>query len=158
MQLNKKQLSKLLEFNNEDIISRFSDIYHIEEEEIQDILKETLKFLYISQVPGVFIPDELLIIDEMWHNLILFTPLYHQLSEEYLDSDYFHHIPASKKEKENRSLKMKTDPQVAKAEYAKKLEFLLSVVYDHLDEETVIKWFRVYPEKYSKEQLKLMRK
>ncbi len=158
MQLDKKQLTQLLQFKDENIISRFSDMYQMEEEEINDILQETLKFLYISQIPGVFIPDELLVLDEMWHNLILFTPLYHQLSEQYLNADYFHHIPASKKEKEVRTLKMQNDPKTAKEEYAKKLEFLLTVIYEHLGEETVIKWFRDYPKKYSKERLKLIRK
>ncbi|WP_062059445.1 hypothetical protein [Aquimarina longa] len=156
--LEEKQLVDILEFRSEDVLSRFSDIYKIEAAEIEDIFKETLKFLYISQIPGVFIPDDLLIIDEMWHNMILFTPQYHEFSKQYFNTDYFHHIPAAKKEKEDRKNKMRVDPQKAKEEYLQKLKFLLTVTYDYLGEETVEKWFRKYPEQYSKEQLKALRK
>ncbi|WP_074408948.1 hypothetical protein [Aquimarina megaterium] len=156
--LDKKQLANILEFRNEDIISRFNDMYQLETEEIRDIFNETLKFLFISQIPGVFIPDDLLIIDEMWHNMILFTPQYHEFSKEYFNTAYFHHVPASKKEKEDRKRNMMKDPEKAKQEYLKKLEFLLSVTYDYLGEKTVEKWFRQYASQYSKEQLKALRK
>ncbi len=156
--LDTKQLVDILQFRDEDVISRFKDTYQIETDEANDIFKETLKFLFISQVPGVFIPDDLLILDEMWHNMILFTPQYHQFSKKYFDVAYFHHAPASKKEKEDRKKSMDKNPEKAKEEYLEKLKFLLSVTYDYLGEETVEKWFRKYPEKYSKEQLKILRK
>ncbi len=105
--LEKKQLTHILQFSNEDIISRFIDMYQIEIDEVKDIFNETLKFLYISQIPGVFIPDDLLIIDEMWHNMILFTPQYHKFSKEYFNTAYLHHVPASKKEKEEHQNSMR---------------------------------------------------
>ncbi|WP_103863607.1 hypothetical protein [Aquimarina sp. I32.4] len=156
--LEEKQLAEILKFESEDVISRFKDMYLIEEDEIRDIFNETLKFLYISQIPGVFIPDDLLIIDEMWHNMILFTPQYHEFSKECFGKPYFHHIPATKKEKEDRKKSMAKDPEKARKEYLKKLEFLLSVTYDYLGEKTVEKWFRKYPQEYGKEQLKALRK
>lgn len=156
--LDKKQLESILQFRNEDIISRFNDMYQIETEEVKDIFNETLKFLFISQIPGVFIPDDLLIIDEMWHNMILFTPQYHEFSKEYFNTPYFHHVPASKKEKEDRAKSMIQNPKKSKEEYLHKLEFLLSVTYDYLGEKTVEKWFKKYANTYSKEQLKTLRK
>ncbi|ELR69395.1 hypothetical protein C900_05085 [Fulvivirga imtechensis AK7] len=155
--LEKNQLEQLLEYENEDVLSRFLDLYNVTEGEARDILKETLKFLYISQIPGVFIPDDLLVIDEMWHNLILFTPEYHKFSQKYF-SQYFHHIPARKQEKEDRRKSMDADPDKAKKAYLDKLEKLISVTYDHLGEDTVRKWFEEYPVKYSKEQLRILRK
>ena len=56
-------------------------MYNVDQEEAEDILKETLKFLYISQIPETFIPDDLLILDAMWHNMILFTPEYITFSD-----------------------------------------------------------------------------
>lgn len=156
--VTEEQLDKLLTFSDENVISRFLDMYDVTETEAEDILTETLKFLYISQIPGVFIPDDLLIIDEMWHNLILFTPLYHKFSKEYLNTPYFHHLPATKKEKDVRSEAMRIAPDEAKEEYLKKLEFLLSTTYDYLGEETMVKWFKVYPQKYSKENIKKLKK
>lgn len=157
-QITEDQLHKLLSFKDENVISRFMDMYDVSETEAQDILVETVKFLYLSQIPGVFIPDDLLIIDEMWHNLILFTPLYQKLSIEYLHTPYFHHLPATKAEKDQRKEEMRINPEKAKEKYLKKLEFLLSTTYDYLGSETVEKWFKVYPEKYSKENIKKLRK
>lgn len=107
--MDKKQLEEILQFQNEDVISRFMDMFDVEESEAEDILSETLKFLYLSQIPGVFIPDDLLIIDEMWHNLILFTPQYHEFSNIHFKK-YWHHVPAGKKEKEERKALLKTNP------------------------------------------------
>ncbi|GAA0196464.1 hypothetical protein GCM10009122_61100 [Fulvivirga kasyanovii] len=155
--LQKNQLDELLEYENEDVLSRFLDMYDVTEDEARDILRETLKFLYISQIPGVFIPDDLLIIDEMWHNMILFTPEYHEFSQKHFNQ-YFHHVPARKQEKEDRKRSLLADPDSARQAYLEKLEKLISVTYDHLGEDTVTKWFEEYPVKYSKEQLKTLRK
>ena len=67
-------------------------------EEAEAIFTETKKFLYISRQPGVFIPDELLIVDEMWHNFILFTATYQEFCLRYFGI-YIHHTPAAKAEK-----------------------------------------------------------
>ncbi|WP_237276291.1 glycine-rich domain-containing protein [Tenacibaculum ovolyticum] len=156
--LNDNQLTKLLSFTDVNVISRFMDTYDVPENEAEDILSETLKFLYISQIPGIFIPDDLLIIDEMWHNLILFTPLYHKFSEEYMNTPYFHHLPATKAEKDQKKEELKVSHDTSRENYLKKLEFLLSTTYDYFGEETVEKWFELYPKKYSKENIKNLKK
>lgn len=155
--LNSAQLEDILSYNNEDIISRFTDMFEIDEEEAIDIFQETKKFLYVCQVEGVFIPDDLLILDEMWHNFILFTKEYHAFCNKYFNR-YFHHLPASKKEKEEQHLKNIQDPEKAHAGYLQKLQHVISTVYDLLGESAVIKWFQVYPVKYSKENIKQLRK
>lgn len=155
--LEKEQLSKILEFSDEDMLSRFTDMFDVTEEEAEDILKETLKFLYISQIPGVFIPDDLLILDEMWHNMILFTPQYHEFSQQHFQK-YFHHLPATKKEKEQRKIALDENPVKARQDYLEKLQALISITFDYFGEGTVRKWFQEYPVKYSKEQLKMIRK
>ncbi|WP_147302837.1 glycine-rich domain-containing protein [Marinoscillum furvescens] len=157
MQPDPNQLEDLLSYENEDMLSRFTDMYAMNESEAQEIMQETLKFIYISQIPGTFIPDDLLIIDEMWHNMILFTPQYHEFSERYFQR-YFHHIPASKAEKQERKKQLAVDADTARQNYLKKLEVLISITYDHLGEQTVKKWFQEYPEKYSKERIKALRK
>lgn len=155
--MNPDQLKDMLSYHNEDILSRFTDMFEVTEEEARDIFQETKKFLYVCQVDGVFIPDDLLILDEMWHNFILFTKEYQAFCDRHF-SRYFHHLPASKKEKEEQKAKNLQDPENARAEYVQKLEHVISTVYDQLGETTVIKWFQVYPETYSKENIKLLRK
>ncbi|HTF82257.1 MAG TPA: hypothetical protein VL947_11040 [Cytophagales bacterium] len=155
--MNIEQLEKILAYENDDVLSRFMDMYDMDADEAQDIFLETKKFLYVSQLPTVFIPDDLLIIDEMWHNFILFTPQYHVFCKEHFQG-YFHHLPASKKEKKERDKRRIEDPVKAKEEYLEKLKSLIETIFDHLGEETVIKWFQVYPQKYSKDAIKALRK
>lgn len=126
----------------------------MDEEEALDIFQETKKFLYLSQVHPVFIPDDLLIIDEMWHNFILFTPAYHAFCQTHFQK-YLHHLPTTKQEK----TRLRTDPPEGnKQAYLDRLEGLLAATYDHLGEDTVRKWFQLYPERYGKAQLLALRK
>jgi len=147
----------MLSYENENIISRFLDMFDVTEDEAKDLFTETRKFLFICQLKGVFIPDDLLIIDEMWHNFVLFTKDYQAFCDTHFGR-YFHHLPASKKEKEEQRLKNERDPEIAKTEYLEKLEYIMNLTYDYLGEETVIKWFKTYPIKYSKENIKALRK
>jgi len=89
--------------------------------------------------------------------MILFTPEYHNFSHENFGK-YFHHIPASKKEKADREKERLKNPEKAREIYLGKLEKLISITYDLLGEETAKKWFQEYPEKYSKEKILALRK
>lgn len=155
--MNQQQLEAILTYNNEDIISRFTDMYKVDDATAIEIFTETKKFLYLCQLPKIFIPDELLIVDEMWHNFILFTKEYQIFCQQHFGR-YFHHLPASKKEKEEQRIKNETDPEGAKTEFQEKLSYVIGCTYDHLGPETVIKWFKQYPEDYSKERIALLRK
>jgi len=147
----------VLGYTNEDVLSRFMDMYRVDEEEATDIFQETKKFLYICRLPGIFIPDHLLIIDEMWHNSILFTREYQCFCDRYFGS-YIHHLPASKKEKELQIKKNSDDPGKATEEFREKLGIMLNTVYDVLGEETLLKWFKIYPGKYSKVAITALRR
>lgn len=155
--MDKEQLNLLLNYQNEDIISRFTDLFNLSDTEAEDIFSETKKFLYLCQLPKIFIPDELLIIDEMWHNMILFTKEYHSFCEKHFGR-YFHHLPATKNEKLMQQEKDKKDPALAQQEFADILTEVISAAYDHLGPDTVVKWFQVYPETYSKENIHKLRK
>src|SRR5688572_4424201 len=108
-----KTLQELLQYSNPDIISRFTDLFDVPEQEAEDIFNETKKFLYISRIPGVFIPDELLIVDEMWHNFILFTKEYQHFCQFYFDN-YLHHTPSTKAAKQLRREHIATDVAAAR--------------------------------------------
>lgn len=159
--MDKEKLQAILAYKNEDIISRFVDMFEVDEDEdedeAEDIFTETKKFLYVCQIPGLFIPDELLIIDEMWHNFILFTKEYHRFCNQHFGY-FFHHLPASKAEKEQQKLLSTAEPEKIKEEFNEKLNFIMGHVYDHLGQETLIKWFQEYPVKYSKANISALRK
>ncbi len=150
-------LAALLQYKNENVISRFTDLFDVGEEEAEAIFTETKKFLYISRHPGVFIPDELLIVDEMWHNFILFTSTYHEFCTHYFGG-FLHHLPASKAEKILHRQQLDADSAVARNAFKEKLAAFISITYDQLGHETVIRWFQEYPQRYSKPAIKDLRK
>lgn len=153
--MKEQQLQAILAYENEDIISRFTDMFDIEVAEAEDIFTETKKFLYLCQSPDIFIPDELLIIDEMWHNFILFTKVYHEFCAAHF-GNYSHHLPASKQEKE--FYRQHEASETLRSDFEARLEHVMSLVYDHFGEETVVKWFEHYPQQYSRENILKLRK
>ena len=155
--MDQQQLKAILNYHNDDVISRFTDQFKISEAEAEDIFTETKKFLYLCQLPGIFIPDELLIVDEMWHNFILFTKEYQQFCDRHFGR-YFHHLPASKAEKENHKVEEAANPDRIREAFNQKLSIVISQAYDHLGPDTVIKWFNDYPVKYSKPIISSLRK
>ncbi|WP_207424848.1 glycine-rich domain-containing protein [Desertivirga brevis] len=152
-----QQLDKILEYKNEDVICRFTDLLNVTDDEAEDIFLETKKFLFLSQYEGIFIPDELLILDEMWHNFILFTREYAAFCQANFGR-FVHHQPATRAEKLNRKAAIEANPEANRAEFNKKLEVLISAVFDHLGQETVLKWFSTYPQIYSPQNIKDLRK
>jgi hypothetical protein len=156
MKLDTSQLERMLLYRNENIISRFTDVLAVSAEEAEDIFTETKKFLWLCQLPGIFINDDLLIIDEMWHNFILFTKDYHHFCQSHFNR-YFHHLPSSKKEKEDFRKKSENHPELAKQEYKTRMRHLMGAAFDHLGEDTVKLWFQQYSEKYSRAQILSLR-
>ncbi|MEJ7558136.1 MAG: hypothetical protein WKF66_07475 [Pedobacter sp.] len=155
--MDSQQLTAILAYQNEDIIYRFTNMMNVTEDEAQDIFTETKKFLYLSLLPGIFIPDELLILDEMWHNFILFTREYHAFCETNF-ARFLHHQPATKAEKLQHKELLVTDKDAAQSAFTAKLERVISTTYDHFGDDTVIKWFHTYPAIYSPENIKNLRK
>ena len=152
------KLKTILQYSNENVISRFLDMFEMPETEAQDIFKETKKFLYLTDKgEDVFICDDMLIIDEMWHNFVLFTNDYYRFCHQYFNT-FKHHIPATKQEKHQYKRKLQEQPEETKQKMLSRIEQLISLTYDHLGEATVIKWFSVYPEKYHKAYIKSIRR
>jgi len=147
---------ELLRYRNEDVISRFTGIFRIEEGEAEDIFQETKKFLSIGRMEGVFINEDLLIIDEMWHNFILFTRDYEEFCTRCFGV-FLHHTPTNKAEKEKFRKMLVSNPEEAEEKMVRMTQKFMGIVYDELGGETAMKWFGVYPEKYSRTYLNSIR-
>lgn len=158
MEITTPRLSDVLSYKNENVISRFLDLFNVPEQEAEDIFQETKKFIYLTSIDKeAFICNDMLIIDEMWHNFILFTPDYKAFCEKYF-SGFKHHVPASKKEKETYNHELQYHSDKLRKTMSAKIEWLMGLTYDHLGEETVIKWFSTYAEKYNRSFIKQIRK
>jgi hypothetical protein len=153
------KLEKILEVENEDVICRFMDTYDIDEIEAKKIFQETKKWMWLCVESkkntkfNFFIDDSLLIIDEMWHNFILFTKDYADFCNQYFGY-YVHHQLTTKFEKENWK-----DNFIEKIELHKKnLKTQYEYIYDFLGEKTLLIWYKDFAEKYTKEYLKKITK
>ncbi len=142
-------LEDILSYTNEDVIDRFLSIYDMEESEALSIFEETKKWLWLSSKGINFvIDDSLLIIDEMWHNFILFTKDYDAFCHQYFGR-YIHHQPSTRAEKE----KWFEDVEKSLKEYKKLLTVQYGEIYDHLGEETLNKWYVYFSDTYTKEYI-----
>ncbi|KAB8037771.1 hypothetical protein GCL60_11395 [Silvanigrella paludirubra] len=137
-------LNEVMLYNNDNIINKFTKDYDkISLYDSQIIFKETLKWLWLcnesyldkNENVNIFIYEDSLIIDKMWHNFILFTKDYHEFCHKYFGR-FIHHEPNVDQDKEN-------------IYFERDLTNMYSYIYDKLGEETLNLWFREFPEKYN---------
>ena len=150
-----KSLAEVLYYSNASIHRVLQEAFEISDEEAEDIFRETKKFLWICAlsraessidsvgVPAkIFVHKSMLVIDQLWHIFINHTRLYTDFCDQYLDG-YVHHIPR--------------EPG-AKGPTEEENELQLSYIYDKLGEETLIKCYDTYEEKYSPANLQKLLK
>ncbi|HEU4791519.1 MAG TPA: hypothetical protein VFS71_17660 [Flavobacterium sp.] len=146
-----KNLKSTLEYTNDDVIGRFLEIYGIEEFEAISIFEETKKWLWLCSNAkfDLIIDDSLFIIDEMWHNFLVFTKDYNEFCQSNFGC-YIHHQPTTKKERENWN----KDSSKSLSDYKETLKKQYELIYDQLGEETLNKWYVEFSDKYTKEYIK----
>ncbi len=106
---------------------------------------------------AVAINAELTFLDEMWHTFILFTRDYAQFCHRYLGG-YIHHAPTTYSEKKQTGHQFQKNFDDFLNQRKSELKDQYSIIYDYLGEETLIKWYETYGEKYTKEYIKSVRK
>lgn len=142
-----EDLRQLLTYTNSHVLQRYEKDYPRNVLKAEEAWPELLKFLWLSQKlqhdrrqsPNdtslhfqSAVHEEMQEIDDMWHTFILFTQDYTDFCQRYFGR-YLHHQPTTEDE-----------ATLSAQEYQNSLENYLSYIYDHLGEETVIKWFRAY--------------
>lgn len=157
-------LKEVLAYDNQDVIYRFMKYYDLPLMEVQELFQETKKWLWLSalsleqgHIVRMSIWKEMFMIDEMWHNFILFTKDYHNFCWQYF-GQFIHHLPQSQQETEQYLKSFETDRQSAFAKVQKDMEEQYSFIYDHLGSETLIKWMELFPQKYTPAFLESIRK
>lgn len=157
-----KSLETVLEYKNEEVVFRFSRYYNIEIEECRDIFTETKKWLWLCayhsndpmkaalSVPTLSMIEANIIIDEMWHNFICFTNDYNDFCINHFGA-FIHHEPARRVELSAVQI-MGNHETETEADFESQLQYIFNV----LGAETLVKWYETYPEKYSRNQLKLL--
>ena len=149
-------LDQALEYQNDEVVHRFTTLWDVSFVEAQDLFLETKKWLWLCaqpEKPRLAITTPLLIIDEMWHNFVLFSREYMEYCHDCF-GHYIHHAPTTHREKEEYKQQYEADP-IGSAE--KKMQEQIQqfiLIYQKLGVETVLKWYVEYPEQYNEEFFK----
>lgn len=144
-------LEKAISYQNSDIVYRFTKNYDIEFDEANDIFLETKKWLWlINQADStkLAITDPLLIIDEMWHNFILFTVEYTKYCFDRFGF-YVHHAPTPQSEQIERQKQLKNNLARSREEQMQKLRQQCTFICEKLGKSTLLKWYVEYPKIYN---------
>jgi hypothetical protein len=149
-------IDKALEYQNDEVIYRFLTLWEVSFAEAQDLFLETKKWLWLCAQPekqrlGITAP--LLIIDEMWHNFILFSHDYAEYCHDCF-GHYIHHTPTSHNEKEKYKKQYESSPIDRAAENIQEQIEQYKLIYQKLGVETLLKWYLEYPERYNEEFFK----
>ena len=145
-------LAHALRYRNREILLRFMDQWGVSEEEAAELFTETKKWLWLTtreDAPPLVITGEMKMLDEMWHNFVLFTPEY----MEYCDSRfgrYVHHLPTPVEEKKRLRAAFVTDSAAAGERRNRELAPQYEYIYEKLGEETLIKWQIELPYRYDR--------
>jgi hypothetical protein len=143
-------LDKAVSYENPEVVSRFVQLYEVTFEEAADVFMETKKWLWLaSQVESgaLSITDSLLIIDEMWHNFVLFTLDYTRYCNDRFGR-YIHHAPTTLRDKERRRQAFEDDPVRAGHEHASRVQRQCDLIAAKLGGATLLKWYVDYPARY----------
>src|SRR3954465_5077392 len=91
-------LKKALAYRNDDIVYEFTLNYVATLRQSKELFEETKKWIWLCAVakakgaPEPIIHHELLALDYMWHQFVLFTREYHEYCHG-LAASYIHHAP-----------------------------------------------------------------
>lgn len=158
------KLSELLEFGHDDeIIDGFINRYNVTIEEAKEILDETKKWLWLASEShndrniGMSMDKPLLIIDEMWHNFIIYTKHYQQFCMDKFNK-FVHHIPTPSWTRKKTEFALLNNSSKDIEEKKKHSFDQLSFIYDKLGAETVMKWYEEFPTKYTADYIASIKK
>lgn len=157
----KSTLEEVLRYRNDDIIHRFIETWEMPFEEAADIFHEMKKWLWLTahlteqsgREPDLAITQSLKLLDEMWHTFVLFTRDYTAFCERYFGF-YVHHIPTPKRVYDQQIASYESNPEQHMERMHRDFEAQFTLVHDLLGEETLLKWYSEYLEKYPDEHMR----
>lgn len=146
-------LSKILAYQNNQVVEKFIDKWAVGSDAAKDIFEETKKFLYLAHVAhaqgfNFEIDEPTSIIDEMWHAFILSTKDYSNFCQLYFGR-MLHHAPFTKSSLDAKQSEYIKNGQSFSMEKSNHLRKQLELIDTHLGESTIEKWYIEYASEYS---------
>jgi len=154
--------SELNEYKHNGVIGKFKDEWDIDTQQAQEIFEEMKKFLYISAYAQskcieFEIDEPILIIDKMWHHFIMFTSDYEKFCHKFFGR-MLHHIPFCTDHLAQK-IKDLSARGVTLNEYkSQRLQRQLETISTTFGNDTLIKWYIDYGNKYSPEQMNMLQR
>lgn len=154
-------LEKALDYQNDEVLYRFIGIFEMPFEEACTLFNETKKWIWLAAVAEqegsikLLIDGNLLFIDEMWHNFILFTKEYSSYCLNYFGF-FVHHHPTLRNEKLRLEAEIREDPSLSRILKVRRHQY--SYIYDKLGPETLELWYGKMCYRYTAEYLLSIRK
>ena len=145
-------LEDVLAYRNRDVVYRFSKSFGLSIEQSEDIFEQVKKWLWLghqqllaNEKHGLSIDLPLVVLDEMWHNFVLFTREYTAFCERYFGY-YIHHAPVTEAEDiEHKQLYQSLGPSERVQARKDRLRPQYECIYDALGKDTFVKWYLEYP-------------
>jgi hypothetical protein len=149
-------LEDVMSYSNEDVVARFIKIYGIDEQQANIIFDSTKKWIwlcYFRRQVGIeqnlVIDSPLVIIDEMWHNFVLFTKGYSEFCKHFF-GHYMHHSPmTSSMQEESLNQFRNLSEKVIREKLIEQKRWQYEFVYDHLGKDEFLLWYKQYPQQYT---------
>lgn len=148
----KPLLEQILQYRNEQVVHRFTRLYEISFQDAAEVFTETKKWLWLchqAEVP-MLLTEPLTIIDEMWHNFILFSADYAAFCDRYFGR-FLHHAPLTHADKQAMSAANAQAPEAFADERAMRIAEQCVYIHYQLGESTLLTWYVKYPLRYNTE-------
>ncbi len=166
----KRDLKKILAYKNREVIARLCNSYTIEFKEAESLFTETKKLLFLmhhhfqlkkiglaSKTDQIIVDDSIIILDEVWHSFILFTKDYHYFCMTHFNL-FLHHIPTPEKEKKRTIKQYNISTKKWEQDFQQQIATQMKWIYLFFGESTLLRWYKEYPQVYSKKALFKMRR
>ena len=166
----KYNLEEYLTYDGDLQIRKFMELYRVSYAEAQSIFEDTLRWLWMCAVKireqqlqeeidfMPFIHNPIVVIDKMWHTFILFTKDYQDFCQDNFGF-FIHHYPSVKPKAQAGHSSLFKVPSKSRKEKAPKSQVVqmrpkqMMCVYELFGEETLDRWYGIYPKKYSRRRL-----
>lgn len=158
----KTSLAELSKFKHEAVVQRFQETWDVSESEAEELFEDMKKWLwlcaYCDDLPrgqriDLAFTQATKIIDEMWHTFILFTRDYDEFCSRYFGR-FIHHAPTPRSVYDEVIAAYERDPVAVMNENREFFAKQYELIYDALGEETLVKWYDRYHQKYTDEYMR----
>lgn len=147
-------LEQVLAYRHDDLLHRFVGLWEMSLEDAEELFDDTKRFLWLcantSEPLGIDGP--LVMLDEMWHNFVLYTPQYTDFCTKHFGR-YLHHLPTSQAEKEKVAREAEIDAERVRRAHAATMKIQRRIIGQKLGRETLLRWYVDYPKRYDQEFL-----